>query len=129
RLVLWGSSAGILEDHTVLREEDLRLGSGNASVRSFVEGQPQHIPQETLAEELERHAELRMVRSRWESSLSVPIRIDYAPDGQAVGVPVGVITLASVAKIRDSHIPSGSSIRMEELVRILTNIGQTILRA
>jgi SIR2-like domain len=129
RLALWGSSVGTLVDRSILRAEDLRNGSGNASMRAFVEGQPQYVPQETLAMELKRLPQLPLRRSRWETFLSVPIRADDAPDGRLVGVPVGVVTLASMSKIRDSDIPYRSSKQMEELVQILTALGQTLLLA
>ena len=117
-LALWGGSGGVLRDRSILHFEELDINTRNASVRAFIEGRPQYLSQEELADNQE------IPPGRWNSFLSVPIRIDL-PDGT---VPVGVITLASMRDKNSSVIPDGSVRGMTSLVNQLTAVGQELLQ-
>lgn len=117
RLALWGASTGVLQDRSVLHFEELDLNTSNASVKAFIEGRPQYMARQDLANEG------AVPNSRWRSYLSVPIRIDLA-DGT---IPVGVITLASMREKAVSEIPEGSVREMTRLVNQLTAVGQQLL--
>ena len=131
RLCLWGTSAGPLLDRSILRSEELRLGSGNASIRAFVEGQPQFVSRDLLVGERFQTVRQKAGPSRWRAFLSVPVRIDYSTeaDPQPVGLPLGVITLATMDKVDESDIPHRSTQHMEEMVRMLKSVGQKLLQA
>jgi hypothetical protein len=117
-LALWGGSTGVLQDRSVLHFEELDLNTNNASVRAFIEGRPQYLGQDELAQNL------GTPRSRWKSYLSVPIRIDL-PEGT---IPVGVVTLASMCDKNRSGIPDGSVRGMTSLVNQLTAVGHDLLQ-
>lgn len=126
QLALWASSAGVLMDRSVLRTEELSLATTNASVKAFIEGQPQYISSDKL---LVNNRENPSEASRWRTFLSVPIRVELSDDNVPVGLPVGVLTLATTADKRESVIPFRSTAEMEQLVDIVRNLGTVLLQA
>lgn len=127
RLALWGSSVGVLVDRSTARTEDLSWGSGNASVRAFIEGQPQYVTKKVLNDE--RQPDQPDRNTRWEAFVSVPILIDYGADQQPVGLPVGVVTLATMQEPHKSSVQHRSSPLMSGLIQLLRSAGETLLRA
>jgi hypothetical protein len=119
-LALWGSSAGVLRDRSIIRTEDLCWQPSIASVKAFIEGRPQYVG---LSDLTRRAGQVGEMRGRWRSFLAVPIRIDLA-DGV---LPVGMMTLASTYEPARSNIPDGAVQAMEDLVGLLTATGEELL--
>jgi hypothetical protein len=130
QLALWAESLGILYDRTMIRAEELSLSSGNASVRAFLEGQPQYVCADTLPSALSPSGASALSSSNhWRTFLSVPIRAQSDSDGVPVDVPVGVVTLATTKEKQHSSIPFQSSAEMSALVAMLTGFGEFLLQA
>lgn len=118
RLALWGTSTCVLQNRRVLHFEDLALTASNASLRAFIEGRPQYLGRHDLTEMGS------VINSRWQSFLSVPIRIEL-PEGV---LPVGVVTLASMRGKDESGIPEDSVKSMNHIIRQLTALGHELLQ-
>jgi hypothetical protein len=116
RLALWATSGGPLFDEQIRRNADLELSSRNATVRTFVEGRPQHVDIADLQDRPSAH-------SRWNSYLSVPI---YATI-KGSRLPVGAMTLASSQTKAKSVLPLPKLEYMEALRELLIRAGRQIL--
>lgn len=114
-LTKWASSSGPVLDPDVRRTAELELDSGNASVRTFMEGRPQHLAASDLRE--------MGFQSRWLSYLCVPIWVRVS-SGQ---VPVGVLTLASNRDTSASALPLPKMDFMEQLRNMMIAAGKAML--
>jgi hypothetical protein len=118
RLTMWANSSEPLRDRMVLRHAELEVNSSTATVRSFVEGRPQHWDQEELtgvANSIQRH-------TRWRSYLSVPIYV-RVPDARVL---VGAVTIASTEPKRSSALPFPKTEHTKALMETVINLGRKL---
>jgi hypothetical protein len=134
RLVLWGTSAGVITDRTILKWEPLGLDTDHVAVRAFVEGRPLWLSRDDLDDpemRPQRRRWIEAIRGRWCRYLAVPIRVE----ADQLHLQAGVVLLAAMnggnmqvpADTQITRVPLGRAQDMRELVDALRALGRQML--
>ncbi|MDQ1249702.1 MAG: hypothetical protein QG597_4078, partial [Actinomycetota bacterium] len=129
RLSMYATSAGSVQDHSVMSSAALDVHSSHASVRAFIDGRPQFHDRQELEAAAQRSLrvtdpnEAFRYKPRWASYLSVPVTV-RSGDGH---VSVGVVTLASDRTRAESGVNLADVTESTRVLNILKSAGKRIL--
>lgn len=129
RLSMYATSAGSVQDHSVMSSAELDVHSTHASVRAFIDGRPQFHDREELEAAAQRSLRVTdpntayRYEPRWASYLSVPVTV-RSGEGH---VSVGVITLALDRTRAESGLNLADIAESTLVLNILKSAGKRIL--